>query len=105
MVKKKNRIGSSSFLYGILAAVLLLCLFDMPYGFYTFVRFLASVSFCYLAFKACSEGNNDRMVLFIALTVLFQPFIKLPLGRFLWNMVDLIAAAILVYYLISHVNK
>lgn len=105
MVKKKNKIDSSSFLYGILAAVLLLCLIDMPYGFYTFVRFLASMSFCYLAFKACGEGNNDRMVLFIALTVLFQPFIKLPLGRFLWNMVDLIVAAILVYYLISHVNK
>lgn len=102
---KKNKIDSVSFLYGILAAALLLCLFDMPYGFYTFVRFLASVFFCYFAFKAYREGNNDRMVLFIALAVLFQPFIKLPLGRFLWNMVDLIVAVILMYYLISHVNK
>ena len=30
-----------AFVYGGIAAILLLCLFDMPYGFYSFVRFAA----------------------------------------------------------------
>ena len=50
-----------AFVYGGVAAVLLLCLFDMPYGFYAFVRFAATAAFCYLAFKSHQYGEKDRM--------------------------------------------
>lgn len=90
-----------AFVYGGIAAVLLLCLFDMPYGFYTFVRFSATAAFCYFAFKAYESGNKDRMILFIALAVLFQPFIKIPLGRVIWNIVDVIVAIYLISLLLK----
>ena len=61
-----------AFVYGGVAAVLLLCLFDMPYGFYAFVRFAATAAFCYLAFKSHQYGEKDRMFLFIVLAVLFS---------------------------------
>ena len=90
-----------AFVYGGVAAVLLLCLFDMPYGFYIFIRFAATAAFCYFAFKAHESGNKDRMILFIVLALLFQPFIKIPLGRVIWNIVDVIIAAYLIVLLVK----
>lgn len=94
-----------TFLYGVIAAVLLLCLLDMPYGFYTLVRFIAVVSFCYFAYIAYQSGNEGRMILFIALAILFQPFFKFPLGREIWNIVDICIAGYLVYLLFASIKK
>lgn len=94
-----------AFVYGGVAAVLLLCLFDMPYGFYAFVRFAATAAFCYLAFKSHQYGEKDRMFLFIVLAVLFQPFIKIPLGRVIWSIVDVAIAIYLIYLLLKYVKE
>lgn len=74
----------------ILAIFLLLCLLDMPYGYYQFVRFAAMVGFAYLGYSAKEQNRKNEMLLFIALTLLFQPFIKIALGRATWNIVDII---------------
>lgn len=95
---------AAAFVYGGIAAILLLCLFDMPYGFYSFVRFAAAAAFCYFAYNAHESGNKDRMILFIILAILFQPFFKIPLGRVIWNIVDVVVAAFLVYLLYKHVK-
>ena len=76
----------------------------MPYGFYTLVRFVAVISFCFFAYQAYKSENEGQMVLFIALAILFQPFVKLPLGRVVWNVVDVIVAVYLFYLLIKY-NK
>ena len=94
-----------AFVYGGVAAVLLLCLFDMPYGFYSFVRFVATAAFCYVAYKSYNAGNKDRMFFLIILAILFQPFIKIPLGRVIWNIVDIAVAAYLVYLLFLTLGK
>ena len=93
-----------AFVYGGIATILLLCLFDMPYGFYSFVRFASTAAFCYLAYKSYISDNKDRMILFIILAVLFQPFFKIPLGRVIWNIVDVTVAAFLIYLLYKHVK-
>lgn len=76
----------------ILAILLLLCLADMPYGFYQFVRFAAMAGFAYLALKANESGDNTHAIIFILLALLFQPFAKIALGRTLWNVVDVVVA-------------
>ena len=98
-------IEKKSFIYGVVAAVLLLCLFDMPYGFYAFVRFAAAAAFCYFAYEAHQVGNKDRMILFIVLAVLFQPFVKIPLGRVIWSIIDVVVAIYLIYVLIRLISK
>lgn len=100
-----KKIDKLSALYGIIAAVLLLCLLDMPYGFYVLVRFMATAAFCYFAYNAYNSGNKDRMILFITLAALFQPFCKIPLGRTIWNIVDVLVAVVLIYYLIKLLRK
>ena len=96
---------TAAFVYGGIAAVLLLCLFNMPYGFYSFVRFAATAAFCYLAYKSYNFGNKDRMILFIILAILFQPFFRIPLGRVIWIIVDVAVAAFLIYLLYKHVKE
>lgn len=84
----------------VLSVLLILCLFDMPYGYYELVRFLAMIGFVLLAYYENSKKNDLFMIVFIALALLFQPFFKIALGRDLWNIIDVIVAAFLIYYYI-----
>jgi hypothetical protein len=85
-----------------LAILLLTCLFDMPYGYYQFVRFVSSIGFGVLAYNANRNKQETEQIVLIALAVLFQPIIKISLGRTLWNIVDVIVAIGLI---LSIVNK
>ena len=80
----------------VLAVALIVCLFPMPYGYYNLVRFVAMIIF------GCMASNfykNEKMPLCViagSLALLFQPFMKIVLGRTLWNVVDVIVAIFLV---------
>jgi hypothetical protein len=76
--------------------LLFLCLADFPYGYYQFVRFAATVGFGILAYLANEKGNKTEVVIYIILAVLFQPLLKIHLGRTLWNIVDVIVGIGLV---------
>ncbi|WJJ98229.1 DUF6804 family protein [Algibacter luteus] len=73
-----------------LAILMFICLLDMPYGYYQFVRFTALIGFGVLAFKSNQQKKQTQMIVYGALALLFQPFIKIALGRDLWNVVDVI---------------
>ena len=80
----------------LLSILLLLCLADMPYGYYQFVRFVTCIVFAYFAYH---ESTQKSKLLFVygGLALLFQPFFKISLGRELWNIVDVIVAVLLIY--------
>ena len=42
----------------ILAILFFLCLADMPYGFYQFVRFAGLIGFAILAYQAHEQGRQ-----------------------------------------------
>ncbi|WP_316928795.1 DUF6804 family protein [Epilithonimonas tenax] len=73
----------------------------MPYGYYQLVRFFAFAGFGYLAIDANKKNDGKMMFIFIALAILFQPFLKIALGRFIWNVVDVIVAGFLLFLLIK----
>jgi hypothetical protein len=81
----------------LLAILFLVCLLDMPYGFYQFVRFTAMVGFAVLAYQASEKENKTEMIIYTGLAILFQPLMKISLGRQLWNIVDVIVAVGLLY--------
>lgn len=62
----------------------------MPYGFYQLVRFLALVGFSILAYHANQKERNTEAIIYIGLAILFQPLLKVALGRQIWNVVDII---------------
>lgn len=75
-----------------------------PYGYYQFVRFAAMVGFGYLAYKANEQGTKNETFIYLVLAILFQPFVKIALGRTIWNIVDVIVAIGLIAS-ISTANK
>jgi hypothetical protein len=79
-----------------LAILLLLCLFHMPYSYYQIFRFIAVVGFAILAYYEYERKNIPLVIVFVALALLFQPLVKVPLGRQVWIIIDVIVAAGLV---------
>lgn len=75
-----------------LAAVLLLCLAPMPYGYFTLVRILATVVFGLYAYRSYVAKKDGLTWAFVTLALLFQPFAKVGLGRTVWNIIDVIVA-------------
>lgn len=73
-----------------LSLLLFLCLADMPYGYYQFVRFAGLVGFAILAYQANQQGRQTEMIIYGGLALLFQPFFKIALGREMWNIVDVV---------------
>ena len=80
----------------ILAILLIICLFHMPYGYYQLFRYIAMVGFAILAYYQYEKKNIPLVIMFIALALLFQPIIKVPMGRQSWIMIDLMVALGLV---------
>lgn len=79
------------------------CLFDMPYGYFQFVRFFGMVGFIILSISEHKKNlrNNKYLLIWIISAILVNPFIKIALGRMIWNIVDLIWVIILIISLIS----
>lgn len=71
-----------------LAILLFLCLFNMPYGYYQLVRFITMVAFVAFGYREWEQGNKNIALGLFGLALLFQPFVKIALGRSLWNFVD-----------------
>ena len=74
----------------VLAILFLLCLLEMPYGFYQFVRFAGLIGFAVLAYQANQHGRQTEMIIYGGLALLFQPFFKVALGRQMWNIIDVV---------------
>ena len=74
----------------ILAILFFTCLTDLPYGYYQIVRFAALVGFALLAFQASEREGRTETIIFVCLAILFQPLIKISLGREIWNVIDVI---------------
>ena len=68
----------------------------MPYGYYQLVRVVAMIAFAILAYGAYENKQIQLMILYIGLGVLFQPFLKIALGRDVWNVVDVLVGAGLI---------
>jgi hypothetical protein len=80
----------------ILSLLFCLCLLDMPYGFFQIVRFAALIGFAILAYNASAQLNKTEMIIYVCLAILFQPLLKISLGREVWNVVDVVVGVGLI---------
>lgn len=86
-----------------LAIGLILCLFPMPYGYYTLIRFVSMIVFICMAVSFYKEKNIPLCIVACSLALLFQPLVKVTLGRAMWNIVDVIVAIAL--FLLWYYNR
>ena len=64
----------------------------MPYGYYQAARFVGMLGFILLAFLSYQQDQKVEVIIYVGLALLFQPFIKIALGRTIWNVVDVVVA-------------
>lgn len=88
----------------ILAIALLICLAPMPYGYYTLIRYVVTIVFGLMAYNYFERKRKELYVICLVIALLFQPFMKLPLGREIWNVVDIIVAAFLIFLSLKERN-
>ena len=89
----------------IIAVLLIICPLNMPNGYYQFVRFIAMIGFAYLAYSTNGKNNKNKVFFYIALAILFQPIVKIALGRTLWNIVDVLVGVCLLVSIITPHKK
>jgi hypothetical protein len=63
------------------------------------------VGFGYLAYSANEQKFKNEAFIYLALAILFQPFIKIALGRTIWNIVDVLVASGLLLSLFKFSNN
>lgn len=89
----------------ILSILFLICLLHMPFGYYQAVRFIGFLGFALLAYFSYQENRKTEVIVFISLALLFQPIIKVSLGRTIWNIVDVVVSAGLVISIFVNSKK
>lgn len=82
--------------------VLLIAVFDMPYGYYTLVRVVVTAV---VLITACHAVARSRSPLWIGvmgvIIILFNPVVPVHLPRETWLFIDLAVAAILALYAVT----
>ncbi|MDR2222945.1 MAG: hypothetical protein LBE34_09410 [Flavobacteriaceae bacterium] len=73
-------------------AIFLLCLLPMSKELFEFTRFILIVLFGILAYTEHLNANIKLFGFYLAMIVLFQPFIPIPLDKMMWNVVHLVLA-------------
>ena len=76
-------------------SLLILAIFNMPIGYYTFLRLAISISSAFLAYKNYIEKNNLLAVGFIIVLCLFNPIFTVYFwDKGTWIIIDLIVAVL-----------
>lgn len=89
----------------LLATLLFACLLDLSYGYYQFVRWAAMVGFAVLAYEYRDRGEANVAIVLGGLALLFQPFVKVALGREVWNVVDIVVGVGLLWLAANYAEK
>ncbi|MDO8770461.1 MAG: hypothetical protein Q7K57_17510 [Burkholderiaceae bacterium] len=80
----------------IAASLLLIAAAPLPYGYYTFLRIVATVVFVWAGVIAWDRKHVMLAVSFGLMAVLFNPVLKVHFSKELWVAFDLVAAAVLL---------
>ena len=55
------------------------------------------ICFAIFAVRSYKNQQTSLTIIFGSMALLFQPFIKIALGRILWNIVDVVVAALVLF--------
>ena len=88
----------------ILIALLIGCLFKMPYGYYQLMRWCVCAGFIYFAFIEYEAKRIYITVVCILIAILFNPLKSIYFKKETWHSIDLtIAIALSIWIIIDFV--
>lgn len=81
--------------------MLVLAVFEMPYGFYTLLRLVVTAAAAIIAWRALSNQVRPLWAAMMGLiALLFNPFIPVYLTREVWFFIDILVAVVFIAYVI-----
>lgn len=81
------------------AAMLVVAIFPLPYGYYQLLRVVVFACAALLSWKAYQDSNQNIeqvTLVFGAMALLMNPFLPVELPKLIWMLVDAICAATFV---------
>ncbi len=84
----------------ILMTLFFVCLFQMPYGFYQFLRLSSFVLFGVLVYAEYKQGHYIQTTLCVCSALLFNPILPVYFEREIWQGIDKIMAALLLLWIL-----
>ncbi|MCM1293221.1 MAG: hypothetical protein NC111_05005 [Bacteroides sp.] len=85
----------------ILAGMLLLCLAELPYGYYTVVRLATSIVAGCWAYQFFERKNTALGIIACGVLLLVQPIFKIAMDRDTWSVIDVIVAILSVWLVLQ----
>jgi hypothetical protein len=82
----------------LVAALCFVAIFPMPYGYYVFLRWVVCVTGVALAIAFPRTGYWGVALFAVAVAILFNPIVKVPLGRDAWKWFDAGAGLLFLFF-------
>ena len=82
-------IGGNVILKGIGIILLIFATFQLPYGYYTFLRIAITFIAVYLTYNLYKEDNTVWALIFMLIGILFNPIFPIYLDKETWVILDI----------------
>ena len=82
----------------MVAAILFIAILPLPYGYYTFMRFIVCGCAAYIAYQKYKLGEkNIWLWIFGFIAILFNPIAPIHMTKEIWMAVDAMAGGLFGY--------
>ncbi|MCZ8198355.1 MAG: hypothetical protein O9267_12185 [Flavobacterium sp.] len=107
MQSLKNLLYKMKTIYLLCAILALIACFNLPIGYYTFLRIALTLGALTVLYNEVQKDVNLLGISFIAIAILFNPILPVYLyQKSLWIAIDIITAILfLVYWLSQQLKK
>ena len=92
--------NSLALFFLIPAALLIIApLFSFPYGFYTLLRLIISITAGYIIYHSYEGGGgiNEISIIFALILILYNPIAPVHLSREIWMPINFITSGIYIF--------
>lgn len=79
----------------VMGIALVICLLQMPYGYYRVIRWAIFIGCIYLIMEPHKRQFFIGYIFLVCMMILFNPIVEINLTRIVWNVIDVVFAAIL----------
>lgn len=83
----------------IVSVLLLVAVFDIPYGYYVLLRLVVTTLSSFGIYRSLEKGNKPFILFFISLLILFNPLIPIHFEKETWAVIDIVSAILILFSL------
>jgi len=98
------KIGGNVILKGIGVILLIFATFQLPYGYYIFLRISITFIAAYLTYNLYKEDKTVWAIIFLLIGILFNPIFPIYLDKETWVILDIGTAVIFFISLITNLK-